>query len=158
MLQRIQTLFLLLVVAAVITMLFMPIWSETSPDGKDTIALTAFNMTHTQAAPAVTDNIQTFYIAILAILATITAAYSIFRYDNRLLQMKLGLINALLLMTTLGITLYFILTSEALINPKAQGDYLLGFFLLVFALLFNSMANRFIKKDENLVRSVDRLR
>ena len=158
MLQRIQTIFLLLVIGAVVAMLFMPIWSETSADGGDIIALTAFDMTHTQAAPATTNNTQTFYIAILAVLATITAAYSIFRYDNRLLQMKLGLINALLLMTTLGITLYFILTNEALVNPKAQGDYLLGFFLLVFALLFNSMANRFIKKDENLVKSVDRLR
>lgn len=158
MLQRVQTLFLLLVVAAVVGMLFMPIWSETSTDGGDTIALTAFNMTHTQAAPAATNNTQTIYIAILAILATATAAYSIFRYDNRLLQMKLGLINALLLMAALGTTLYFILTNEALVNPKEQGDYLLGFFLLVFALLFNSMANRFIKKDEKLVKSVDRLR
>ncbi len=158
MLQRVQTIFLLLVVGTVIGMLFMPIWSEASADGGDTIALTAFKMTHTQAAPAATNNTQTFYIAILAILATATAAYSIFRYDNRLLQMKLGLINSLLLMTTLGTTLYFILTNEALVNPKAQGDYLIGFFLLVFALLFNSMANRFIKRDENLVRSVDRLR
>ncbi len=158
MLQRIQTLFLLLVVGAVITMLFMPIWSETSADGGDTITLTAFNMTHTQAAPASTNTTQNYGIAIFAIFAAAHAAYSIFRYDNRLMQMKIGLATTLLLIMTLGFSLNNILTSEDIVNPKAQGDYLLGFFLLVFALLFNSMANRFIKRDENLVRSVDRLR
>ena len=158
MLQRVQTIFLLLVIGAVVAMLFMPIWSETSADGVDTISLTAFDMTHIQTAPAATNATQTFYIAIFAILAAAHAAYSIFRYDNRLLQMKIGLLITIQLIATVAFTLNYILTSEDIVNPKEQGDYRIGFFLLVFALLFNSMANRFIRKDENLVRSVDRLR
>ena len=43
--------------------------------------------------------------------------------------------------------------------PDSMGQYMLpGFFLPAIAMVFNILANRFIRRDENLVRSVDRLR
>jgi hypothetical protein len=47
---------------------------------------------------------------------------------------------------------------ESLLQPELQGNYLMGFYLPVVALLFNLLSNRFIRKDEMLVKSADRIR
>jgi len=59
----------------------------------------------------------------------------------------------------LGISLY-IATSygNEMLRPEMEGTYKLGFFLPAFALIFNVLSNRFIRRDEKLVRSVDRIR
>jgi hypothetical protein len=49
---------------------------------------------------------------------------------------------------------YFIIT----LQEVYQGSFGIGIFIYALAMLFNIVARRFIQKDENLVRSVDRLR
>jgi hypothetical protein len=45
-------------------------------------------------------------------------------------------------------------------NQSAAGfeNYEIGFFLVIIAMICNILANRFIRRDENLVRSADRMR
>lgn len=101
---------------------------------------------------------QTFYIAIAAIVSSLLAAFSIFQYRNRLRQIQIGAANSFVVMITMFTSLYFILKSESVIAPDLQGVYLIGFYFPVVALMCNMMANRFIRRDEQLVKSADRIR
>lgn len=90
-------------------------------------------------------------------LAGIAAIGSIFLFKNRKIQMRLTLLS--LLVTVAGIVWSFIFYSQAL---KALSDQTykdeLGRFLPLLALVFMTLAYRFIRKDEKLVKSMDRLR
>jgi divalent metal cation (Fe/Co/Zn/Cd) transporter len=44
------------------------------------------------------------------------------------------------------------------INAPEAGSYQLGFWAILVAMVANMLANRFIRKDDALVRSVDRIR
>lgn len=165
MLQRVQTIFLLCVAISMILMLVFPIWEKEAQGQGERITLNAFQQAHVQTSTNGDDGNMgqeegkpTFYIAVLAILAIIVAAISIFKYDNRLTQIKLGALNSLLIAGAMGTSLYLTMNSEKIIDPGVQGSYQMGFFMPVAALIFNLMANRFIRRDEKLVKSVDRLR
>jgi hypothetical protein len=98
---------------------------------------------------------------ILALIAAIIAIFEIFKFKNRILQLKLGFLNSLIMASTIGLTFWFSSQGqkEWIHLSGALGQYMLpGFMLPAAGMLFNVIANRFIRKDENLVRSVDRLR
>lgn len=160
MLQRIQTLFLLAISIFMIVTLFVPMWTATNENKGEMIELNAFFMKYYQVSETgqqiETDSKPTFYLAVLALLAAVVSAYSIKRYDNRLTQMKLGALNSLLMAALLLIALYLSHTGEQAL--EIRGVYALGFFLPGAGLVCNILANRFIRRDEQLVRSVDRLR
>lgn len=163
MIQRVQSIFLFGVAACMIAMLFFPIWNKLDGEKSELVELTAFKFSHTKkdietGEIAVLTEGQTFYIAILAIIAAGVALYSISRYDNRLLQMKLGALNSLFMGGVMGLIVYHVYQAERLIAPTQQGNYLFAFYLGVSALLFNLLSNRFIRRDEKLVRSADRIR
>lgn len=155
MIQRIQSVFLLLLAIAMIVLLFIPIWQETTPQANQNLELTAFQLTNSAAASNATSTIA---IGILAIISACVALYEIFQFKNRLTQIKLGMLNTLLIAALLGAIIYYSLFVGEEINPAIEGERELGFYFPVVALLLNSLANRFISRDEKLVRSVDRLR
>jgi hypothetical protein len=167
MIQRIQSVFLLILVIAMVSVLFLPLWAKTNPATGEQVVLTAFSL---QAEPlAVTDGTaaaaasdiseNTMVIAGLAIIIALVALYEIFQYKNRFTQIKLGLLNSLLLAALLGTIFYYSsYVGDELVKTTEPGDYQAGFYLPVLGLIVNSLANRFIKRDEDLVRSVDRLR
>lgn len=166
MIQRVQSIFLFLVGLCMLLVLFFPLWEKVSIEDQQVVTLTAFSLTHYAIDTTTPDTIptalstrQTYYIAILAVLAALVAFYSIFQYHNRLTQMKLGALNSLLMAAVLGVSLYVVTSiGETMLRPDMQGTYKLGFFLPAFALIFNVLSNRFIRRDEKLVRSVDRIR
>jgi hypothetical protein len=167
MIQRIQSVFLLILVIAMVCVLFLPLWHKSNPETGEQVVLTAFSL---MAQPlAVTDGASdaatstlsenTMAIAGLAIIIALVALYEIFQYKNRFTQIKLGMLNSLLLAALLGTIFYYSsYVGDELVKTTAPGDYQAGFYLPVLGLIVNSLANRFIKRDEDLVRSVDRLR
>ncbi len=97
------------------------------------------------------------HIALLALFAVAgaLAVASIALFKNRSLQMRLSLLSSFALLAALafGIMLF------VMDRPAATGTSIaLGAFLPLAALLLLLLAYRFIKKDEKLVRSMDRLR
>lgn len=165
MIQRIQTVLLLLVALCMALILAYPIWFEQSPDATKGIIVTALKMEVVDfggtpldgSDDIIVESTGTWYIAAMAILASIIAIFSIFQFKNRLNQMKLGALNALIMSATLGVCFYKVYQFENLINPAA-GNFSLGFFLSAVAMILNILSNRFIRKDEKLVKSVDRIR
>jgi hypothetical protein len=166
MIQRIQTVFLALVVIAMVSLLFLPLWSKTDAATGEEVVLTAWNLSSqvlneqgevVQAASQ--EDTSTIAIAILAIVAAGIAIYEIFQYKSRITQMKFGLINTLVLVALFGTSFYYAnYVGNAMATSTEGGSFQAGFYMPVLALLLNRLANIFIKKDENLVRSVDRLR
>ncbi|MFZ9045968.1 MAG: DUF4293 domain-containing protein [Cyclobacteriaceae bacterium] len=163
MIQRIQTIFLFVAAVAMICMLFFPIWQKVNESKTEMAVMNAISLSYMQLDAADGEMVEkaskdTFYIAILAVISAVIAGFSIFQYHNRLRQIQLGAANSFVVFITMMVCLYFTLKSEAVLEPKLQGTYLIGFYFPVVALLCNMLANRFIRRDEQLVRSADRIR
>ena len=163
MIQRVQTIFLLGLVICMALIFFFPIWEKTNPAGSTKLTLDAFHWVEytldtTGGEMQVVDSKTTFYLAVIAGIICLVALFSIFQFKARMVQIKLGALNAFILMVYIGLATYFIYQGENRIGFEARGVFKAGYFLPLAALILNSLANRFIKKDENLVRSVDRIR
>lgn len=149
--QRIQTVFLAIAIVALLASLVLPIWTIEA-DGERNV-LTAFYY----LKGTVYKYNPYSLTAIIAIASATLAFIEITKYKNRLTQMKIGVLNSLFLVAVVGSGLYF--TSQlAKSFEGVQGQYGLGLWIPFIAVLCNLLANRFIRKDERLVRDSDRLR
>jgi glucan phosphoethanolaminetransferase (alkaline phosphatase superfamily) len=160
MIQRIQSVFLLLMAITMMMMLFFPIWVKGDPEG-EMVILNAFNLSfedHSGLIKEVISQKSVIYISIFALISAAISLYSIFQYKNRLTQMKLGLLNSVVGILVVGGAFYAMTKGKAMVSPDDVENFKLGFMLPVIALLFNSMANRFIRKDEKLVKDSERMR
>ncbi|GAB3320646.1 DUF4293 domain-containing protein [Larkinella ripae] len=157
MLQRIQTIFLFLIVVCMGVVLGVPIWEKTGLNPNETARLTALQLVYTKGISSYITPV--YYLAILAIGVAGISLFTIFKYRNRLLQMGMCAINAILLTALMGVVLYMTLyKGKEYFNPDDQGSFGVGFYGIVAALICNMLANRFIRRDEKLVRESDRLR
>lgn len=160
MIQRIQSVFLLLVAVVMLMMLFFPIWVKVDPATQEYVVLNAFKLVYEDRSGLMVQELaskNTIYISILATLAAGVALFSISRYENRLTQMKLGLLNAMLI-AGVAVSIFLVASKGDNMIPEAYPEYKLGAILPIIGLLFNSAANRFIRKDEKLVRDSNRMR
>ena len=88
---------------------------------------------------------------ILTIVGAIFSLLGLFMFKNRKFQMKLIRLTVLILMI-IGVRLFMLFNKfEVVLNNSLL-------FLLVFALIALIMAFRGVKKDDDLVRSLDRIR
>jgi hypothetical protein len=160
MIQRIQSLLLFGVTVCMFLIFVFPIWRTqelaSQPENPTTVVVDAFYIIFLHQA--VTVNQSAWYIAALAALAALTAMYTIFKFKNRTLQMKLGAFNLLVMSALLGSYFLAIRTAKDMLQQPGEGSFLLGFYLPIIGIILTIIANRYIKKDEKLVRSIDRLR
>lgn len=94
-------------------------------------------------------------IPILFFLSSIMAFINIFLFKNRKLQFVFGRLIILSNLFLLGLLIYLSLnlSGETFVSEKG-----IGMFLPILVILFTVLANKAIRKDEDLVKSVDRLR
>jgi hypothetical protein len=89
-------------------------------------------------------------------LSTTLSLLSIFLFKKRQNQFVLGRLNIILNLILLGLFVYRSLNlSGETVSVSEKG---IGMFLPIVAIVFLVLANKAIKKDEDLVKSVDRLR
>ncbi|MFN4145230.1 MAG: DUF4293 domain-containing protein [Runella sp.] len=157
MIQRIQTLFLALVAAGMIGMIALPIWQKTSIDATQSAHLTAIRLSYQQGIS--TQITPLWYLALLGGVVASIAVYAIFQYKNRLLQSGLCAANSILLTIVMGLIMYFVFgRAMAFFEPQAKGEFQIGFYALIVAMLANVLANRAIRRDEKFIRSQERMR
>jgi glucan phosphoethanolaminetransferase (alkaline phosphatase superfamily) len=146
MIQRIQTIFLLLAAASALCTLLFPF--ATTENSVTNSAL--FNDREYSA----NDNI---ILILFFALAGLLALISIFQFRRRPLQLKLNIFA--LIADVLGIVMLIILLiqDDVAMDPDSINDGL-GVYLPLAFLVFGLLAMRFIRKDEELVQSMDRLR
>ena len=144
MIQRIQTVYLIgaLLVCSLLVF-FLNLWE--SAEGYIVFAKDLFNR----------DSLSLKLIPILFGLSSVTTVVTIFKFKNRQTQFVLGRINILINLIILGLLVYHLqsLSGEVFASEKGIGSA-----LPLIAIVLLVMANRAIKKDEDLVKSVDRLR
>mgnify|MGYP006162376311 CR=1 FL=1 len=87
--------------------------------------------------------------------SALLSSISIFSFKNRKFQFVLGRLNIILNFFLLGIFVYQSLNVSGETNVSEKG---IGILLPIFSIVCLVLANKAIKKDEDLVKSVDRLR
>jgi len=137
MIQRIQTLYLVLslIITGVLPFVF-PLWSTV--DGKEYLFM------------------QNQLYVILFGLSTTLSLLSIISYKKRQHQFVIGRLNIILNLILLGLFVYHSLNLSG--ETPAVSEKGIGMFLPILAIVLLGFANKAIKKDEDLVKSVDRLR
>lgn len=158
MLQRVQTIFLIITVICVGIFLATTSWSKSiGPD--EQVLVNPYYLIHTKGALAITKT-PIFYVATLAGLAGLFTIFTIFQYKNRIRQMLFVALNSILLAGAMSASVYHITRDAAEIGGDVNdmGNFGIGIIAIVVALVANFIANRLIKRDEKLVRSADRMR
>jgi hypothetical protein len=160
MLQRIQTVFLLLIVLAMCTFLFLPIWHKIDPTILHSYTIYAWKLKEVNPTNNLANQLFLPYALLggIAIAIGLVASYETIRFDNRKLQLQLGALNSLLLTALVGLIVYLITKNQAALLPNVPGGYKSGFTMPIIAVISNLLANYFIRKDEKLIRSIDRIR
>jgi magnesium-transporting ATPase (P-type) len=157
MLQRLQSIFMLVAAAAMLVFLFTPAWIKVSVDTGERAILGAFNLAYTKDTS--TNTTPTYYLAVMAIASVLVSIYTILQYKNRTRQMLLVALNSLI-QGALMVTIVYLTQKDFnnLFAPAKQGNFSIGLYAVFVALLSNWLANRFIRRDEKLVRDSDRMR
>ena len=135
MIQRIQSVYLILVVLlAVAVPVWLPLWDI------DGVAQYAYDHS---------------WIKYMFIGSAMMALLSFFSYKDRKRQFVLNRLNLLLNLILLGVFVYHSLnlSGETAVSEKG-----IGMLIPIFSIVLLVLANKAIKKDEDLVKSVDRLR
>ncbi|MGO1585666.1 DUF4293 domain-containing protein [Mesonia sp.] len=136
MIQRIQSVYLFLIITVVaLGSYFLSLWTNES--GESVYA------------------IDRLYIFGAFSVSSILALVTIFLYKNRKLQFVVNRLNIILNFILLGFFVYWSLMVPGEMQISENG---IGMFLPIISIVLLVMANKAIKKDEALVKSVDRLR
>ena len=136
MIQRIQTIFIFLaIVCSGILPFVFPLWIMA--DRKE------FFFMANQG-----------YAALFGLSVSLSILAILF-YKNRQHQFVINRLNMILNLVLLGLFVYHSLNISGETNISEKG---IGMFLPIGTIVFLVLANKAIKKDEDLVKSVDRLR
>lgn len=145
MIQRIQSLWLLLAGLLNTGILFFDLY-------RYNIVLDGLSITKSLK---VSDHYVSLVMVVLIALLPIVA---LFMFTNRKKQMGITVISMISCMLFISMTLWRVTGINKLVPPPSSGNYWIGAVLPVIAILFLILALSGIKKDEKLVKSMDRLR
>lgn len=141
MIQRIQSLYLLIVAIAAFATYTLTLYVGRLSDGSEKRFLMA----------------DDFLMVIIVILLGIVATACIFLYKNRKLQFKLSVVGVIASLGFLFLE-YFKVEQFKQTYAVQSGQYQIGALLPLVMVVFFFLAARNIYKDEKLVKSLDRLR
>lgn len=94
-------------------------------------------------------------VPVLFFLSALLALIAVFSFKDRQRQFVIGRLIILINLFLLGVLIYLSLNLPGGDVSSKKG---IGMFIPIVTVLFSVLANKAIKKDEDLVKSVDRLR
>ena len=144
MLQRIQTVYLLLAVLLSGGLaFFVPFWNQSSA-----VPLGLSDMINAE------DNLL-MIVPFLFIVSGILSLITLLLYKNRSRQIIYNRLNIVINFILLGIVVYYLLMLPGETNVSEKG---IGVVIPLVVIVLLALANKAIIKDDKLVKSVDRLR
>ncbi len=155
MLQRIQSLLLLLSAAALGVFLASNLWTSEITGGQ--VIVNPYQVLATKGGLMASKK-DIFYVALMAGIALAIALFAIFQYKNRVRQMLFVALNSLLIGAAVAVSVYHVKYDGMSLEGAGDGTFDIGIYAGFIALALNWLSNRFIKKDEKLVKSADRMR
>lgn len=162
MIQRIQSLYLLLAMTAMAVMFFFPLAVVNPNPAGDASFL---NLTGVSGFMAGYTAAKYWFVGFtgLAVLLLAGMAFILFSYKNRPRQIRFAGLVSLLLVLFVGLLLLGLDRAATGMYPGREWEaplvqYRWTVYMPLVSLVFMWFASRSIKKDEALVRSADRLR
>jgi Sec-independent protein secretion pathway component TatC len=157
MIQRKQTLFLLLAALLALSTWLFPIATYQTPGEVYKLMTHGFYTLDDVLVPDASPKVP--FSIILSILGA-ALIFAIFMYGNRKRQMRFVRGTYLLILGAIAFMFISDNSIQAYLGTDAQVEhsYGLSFIMPLIALILTFLADRAIKADEELVRSMDRLR
>lgn len=154
MIQRVQSLYLLIATALLAVTIFTPIAAFTG--GGAELTLCAFQLTDAAGEYAE----STLWMGILLSLSALLPLITIFLYKHRQLQIRLCGVELVLLIGDIAfMTIYYLLAGRVVAASAFSASAIrFGAIMPAVAVVFVALAMRAIFRDELLVRSLDRIR
>jgi Domain of unknown function (DUF4293) len=172
MIQRIQTIFLLLAALANLPMLFLKLADASSNATMESASIAFYGMrfqtnyVDTNSMKLVDESLgfngNGFLMAhaALIVLSSVVLLAAIFLYKNRPLQIKVTYTGLILVMAQMALSFKIFMDLPKIVESVEGDPHDFGFwlFLPVAVILLAYLAARRINKDEKLVQSMDRIR
>ncbi len=169
MIQRIQSVFLVLALVAIGLLFAFPIANVIFQYDGQTIVTPL--MLFPKSTPIMESNpeitqgscVNPIYLVIIASAMALLTFITIFSYKNRILQVRLIAFAMLLNVAFVGLSLLLTIDEFAknlalYFNTISTVEYSVGTIIPIITIILYWLAQHYIKKDEKLVRSADRLR
>ena len=150
MIQRIQTIYLLVVVALGITLLFMPVLQLVTPE--EAAELQVWEVSAFGGAPL--EGI--WGLALTTVLIPLLALVDIFLYKKRILQARLNIFLVMHCLGWYGVLAIYVWLAK--LSLAVDWHILPWAAVPLICMVLTLMATRRILKDEALVRAADRIR
>ncbi|RZL48138.1 MAG: DUF4293 family protein [Pedobacter sp.] len=152
MIQRIQTIWLLLAAITIACLLFIPVVTKTTGNIEYSIIASGLY----EKANGVSKKIEAFLPLLISTIAVaIMSLVNIFNFRNRTNQKRFILANVVLI---IGLSFWYSQYAKKIPGGLEAATYGIGLFLPLLAIIFCLLAMRGINNDEKLIRSADRLR
>ena len=151
MIQRIQSIYLL--IASIVLALILGYPIATMIDAQsESYKYLFYGVVNSSGQIAM----QTYPLAILLVALPLISLVNIFLYKNRIRQMRLCIFNILLMLGSVGLIWFYSYQAENTIYTETIFSFPL--ILPIIASILSYLAFRGIRKDEILVKSMDRIR
>jgi len=152
MIQRVQSIWLFLASVTLLLLLLLPVVSNQNSSSEFWIKVTGlYQQSNGEAV-----KVETFTPLFVSVIITAVICFAaIFSYRNRKAQKRI--ISAIFVLIA-GLSFWIFSYARKLPGGIEEATYGAGAFLPLLAILFCALAIRGIRKDEQLLRSADRLR
>lgn len=156
MIQRVQSIFLLLI-TVMMSFLLLRSYAEIKLFGDQTLVFRTHGILMQSGSEIISVYKNTFPVIILTLLTALLSFCTIFFFNHRILQIRLCMLNAVLIFSLLLIMfIYFISTLDDF--KTIHHSFKLPMIFPILSIIFCLMASRNIQKDEALVNSYNRIR
>lgn len=162
MIQRIQSVFLLVAAIIAIVLVFIPFGYVNTTDTQYLFNSLVLKYNYPDGHAVV----RVYYVAFTFLVCAALSLIALFSYKNRVRQTQIISINMIVYLVALLLVLWIcpdVIFKKyfAIINTNYEYEFahkILFIILIAVEAACLYLANRYIKKDEALVRSADRLR
>ena len=151
MIQRIQTVYLLAATIFIVMFYVFPVATFNT----DLFSYEFYNC-HISHPENIEVPVALFPLAVIPLLSGLISFITIFLFKNRKLQVKFSKINLLIIVSILALTVYYFIKINNLLGGEVK--YGIAGIFPVSAFVMIVLANRAIRKDEELVKAADRIR
>lgn len=154
MIQRIQTLYYLLATALMTISMFLPVCRFIGNNGNVYLLHTWGVVETATESPSVL--LSTLPLLLLFIIVLFILIVALFAFKKRILQMRLSVFGIVLMIGSLA--LFYFYRRHGMVHFDADAYFTIYAALPIVSAILTYLAFRGVKKDEELIRSYDRIR
>ena len=161
MIQRIQTLYLFIASAALACMFFFPIYTFTEKQADASVKEVKLTIQGRFEKDLSTNEFviakPNYAKSLMVLVIGLALFVAIFQYNNRVRQLRM---TRVMIVMIFAFIVTLLSSAYTTVNAEGVGNIVTGMAVIFpsVSIVFAALAARAIKKDENLVRSADRLR